>query len=33
MKATVLIDSSVWVEISRENGDQALKLEVGALKR
>lgn len=33
MKTTVLIDSSVWVEVSREAGDQALKLEVGALIR
>jgi predicted nucleic acid-binding protein len=33
MKTTVLIDSSIWVEVSRETGDQALKDEVGALIR
>jgi predicted nucleic acid-binding protein len=33
MKTTVLIDSSVWVEVSREAGDQALKDEVAELIR
>ncbi len=33
MKTTILIDSSVWVEVSREAGDHALKDEVAALIR
>lgn len=33
MKSTVLIDSSVWVEVSRRTGDRALKEKVGALMR
>ncbi|MES2474826.1 MAG: PIN domain-containing protein [Verrucomicrobiota bacterium] len=31
MKATVLIDSSVWVAVSRKGGDARLKDEVGSL--
>jgi predicted nucleic acid-binding protein len=31
MSAMVLIDSSVWIEVSRKDGDLALKQEVGAL--
>jgi predicted nucleic acid-binding protein len=33
MKSTVLIDSSVWVEVSRKSGDESLKTEVAALLR
>lgn len=33
MKPVILIDSSVWVEVSRKNGDEALKDEVAALLR
>jgi predicted nucleic acid-binding protein len=33
MKSTFLIDSSVWVEVSRDMGDQSLKDEVAALIR
>ncbi len=31
--STILIDSSVWVEISRKNGDESLKAEVATLLR
>ena len=31
MNATVLIDSSVWVEVCRKGGDEALKEEVAGL--
>lgn len=31
MSAMVLIDSSVWIEVSRKEGDLALKQELGAL--
>lgn len=33
MKSTVLIDSSVWVEVSRKTGDESLKAEVAKLLR
>jgi predicted nucleic acid-binding protein len=33
MKSTVLIDSSVWVEVSRKGGDESLKAELAALLR
>ena len=31
MKSAVLIDSSVWVEVSRKGGDESLRDKVGAL--
>ena len=31
MKSTVLIDSSVWVEVGRKGGDEELKEEVARL--
>jgi predicted nucleic acid-binding protein len=31
MNSTVLIDSSVWVEVSRKTGDESLKTEVATL--
>ena len=33
MKSTVLIDSSVWVEVSRKTGDESLRAELAALLR
>lgn len=33
MKSTILIDSSVWVEVSRKSGDELLKAELGELSR
>ena len=33
MKSAVLIDSSVWIEVSRRTGDESLKAEVAALLR
>ena len=33
MKSTVLIDSSVWVEISRKGGEEPLKAELAELMR
>jgi len=33
MKQTILIDSSVWVEVGRKNGDPTLKSEVADLLR
>ena len=33
MKSVVLIDSSVWVEVSRKGGDELLKAELAALLR
>lgn len=33
MKTAVLLDSSIWVEVSRDSGDPALKEEVAALIR
>ena len=33
MKPALLIDSSVWVEVSRKNGDESLKAELAELLR
>lgn len=33
MSPTILIDSSVWVEVSRKSGDESLKAELAALLR
>jgi predicted nucleic acid-binding protein len=33
MSSTILIDSSVWVEVSRKNGDESLKAELAELLR
>jgi predicted nucleic acid-binding protein len=33
MSSTILIDSSVWVEVSRKSGDEGLKAELAALLR
>jgi predicted nucleic acid-binding protein len=33
MTTRVLIDSSVWVEVSRKSGDESLKVELAALLR
>lgn len=33
MKAAILIDSSVWVEVSRKGGDESLKAELAELLR
>ena len=33
MSTTILIDSSVWVEVSRKTGDESLKAELAALLR
>ncbi len=33
MSSTILIDSSVWVEVSRKTGDESLKAELAALLR
>jgi predicted nucleic acid-binding protein len=33
MKTTILIDSSVWVEVSRKSGDESLKAELAELLR
>jgi hypothetical protein len=33
MNSLVLIDSSVWVEVSRKDGNEALKEEVAGLLR
>ena len=33
MKSTILIDSSVWVEVSRKSGDESLKAELAELMR
>ena len=33
MKPAVLIDSSVWIELSRNSGDEPLKAELAALLR
>jgi len=31
MKSAILVDSSVWVEVSRKTGDESLKAELAAL--
>ena len=33
MSSTILIDSSVWVEVSHKTGDESLKAELAALLR
>ena len=33
MKSALLVDSSVWVEVSRKNGDESLKAELAELLR
>lgn len=33
MKSSLLIDSSVWLEVSRKNGDESLKAELAELLR
>ena len=33
MKSVILIDSSVWVEVSRKTGDESLKAELAELLR
>lgn len=33
MNSTILIDSSVWVEVSRKSGDESLKAELAELLR
>ena len=33
MKPAILIDTSVWVEVSRKTGDESLKAELAALLR
>ena len=33
MNSALLIDSSVWVEVSRKNGDESLKAELAELLR
>jgi predicted nucleic acid-binding protein len=33
MKSVILIDSSVWVEVSRKSGDESLKAELAELLR
>jgi len=33
MSSIILIDSSVWVEVSRKSGDESLKAELAALLR
>ena len=33
MKSVILIDSSVWVEVSRKSGDESLQAELAGLLR